>query len=381
MVVCFGISVYAFLFDRSHAVPYLAEALLALALVYAVWVVVSEPYRRYSIFASAWAITVADTVLTMLWLYATGGIDSPFFVALYLAIVGIAYRFSLVEALATSAIYAAGYLVLAIITDQLSARFTDIFVRVVYLGFTGMLSGTFARHLLRQGVEITEHQRAEKERARFIEGVISAQDEERRRIARELHDETGQSLASLVVGLRALEERSREEQTRAQASHLQGIATSTIEEVGRLARGLHPSVLDDLGFAAAVGRYTEELMRAHPVRVDLHVRGVEPRDKLPRVVATSLYRILQEALTNVTRHAAAKTASVVVDCGDTQVRAVIEDDGCGFDAEAVLADLSQTGRLGLQSMRERVALLKGSLTVDSTPGEGTTVAVTLPLNA
>ncbi|MBT6176619.1 MAG: PAS domain S-box protein [Deltaproteobacteria bacterium] len=229
--------------------------------------------------------------------------------------------------------------------------------------------------------DITERRQTEELRNRFIERVISAEDAERRRIARELHDETGQSLTSVMVGLKAIESSIEPTEARNRVAHIRSLVGRTLEEVGRLARGLHPSVLDDLGFATAIGRYASEYSKAHRVMVDVHLRGVDAENRLPLVVETTLYRILQEALTNIAKHAEATTASIIVERQGSKVRAIIEDDGRGFDlseSEGVTT-LDMSHGLGLHGIRERAALLKGWVTVESTPGMGTTLYVHLPI--
>ncbi|MEE2962195.1 MAG: PAS domain S-box protein [Myxococcota bacterium] len=228
--------------------------------------------------------------------------------------------------------------------------------------------------------DITERRQTDDLRNRFIEKVISAEDAERRRIARELHDETSQSLTSVLVGLKAVEKSIPSNEIREQVAHLRALTARTIEEVGRLARGLHPSILDDLGFSAAIHHYATVYSKAHPITVDVHIRGMEEGNRLPLVVETTLYRILQEALTNVVKHARATMTSIVVDRREDEVLAIIEDDGCGIvkDSESQGVDLS--GGLGLHGMRERAALLKGTVTVESTPEVGTTLYVHSPLS-
>ncbi len=241
-------------------------------------------------------------------------------------------------------------------------------------------NGTIIR-IVGSARDITERKQTEELRTRFIERVISAEVAERRRIARELHDETGQSLTSVMVGLKAVESSIGEEDARERVAHLRSLTGRTLEEVGRLARGLHPSVLDDLGFATAIERYAAEYSKSHPVMVDVHLRGVDAKNRLPLVVETTLYRILQEALTNVAKHAEASTASIIVDRQKEQVRAIVEDDGRGFDlgANDGVTALDMSHGLGLHGIRERAALLKGWVTVESTPGMGTTLYVHIPL--
>ncbi len=219
-------------------------------------------------------------------------------------------------------------------------------------------------------------ERAEREqlRAQYVKGVITAQEDERKRIARELHDSASQSLTSLVVGLRTLSRLSDQVDVRQHAEALRAIAAHTLDEVHTLALQLRPSVLDDLGLQAAIERYVADFGARYPIHVDLALRGLS-EGRLPSEVETALYRIVQESLTNVARHSGARMASVLIERQNGQVRAVIEDDGHGFDpALARSADR----RLGLYGMRERAELLGGKLTIETAPGQGASVFVEIP---
>ncbi len=223
-----------------------------------------------------------------------------------------------------------------------------------------------------------EEERAEREqlRARYVSGVITAQEDERQRIARELHDSTSQSLTSLMVGMRALSDTCDSPALRHHADELRAIAAQTLDEVHNLALQLRPSVLDDLGLPAAIERYVADCQRRYPLHIDLAIHGLE-NERLPAEVETALYRIVQESLTNVARHARAATASVLIERRNGVVRAIIEDDGRGFDPEAV-GKAEQ--RLGLYGIRERAELLGGRLTIESEPGHGTSLFVEIPLS-
>lgn len=212
----------------------------------------------------------------------------------------------------------------------------------------------------------------------MLEDVLTAQDEERRRIARELHDEAGQSLTSVLVGLREIEDASTADDVRTKARALQRIVSATLEDLGRLARGLHPQVLDDLGFCAAVERHAAEVGEVHGLEVDVEFVGADSAD-LSMGTATALYRLVQEALTNAVRHGRARHVSLVVMRDDGGIHVTVEDDGCGFDVREGFEGSMARG-LGLRSIRERVALLGGSVEIDSTPGSGTILIARVPLS-
>jgi signal transduction histidine kinase len=209
---------------------------------------------------------------------------------------------------------------------------------------------------------------------------LAAQDDERRRLARELHDETGQSLTGLLVGLRTIEGARTLAEAAELAQQLRGVVVQSLDDVRRLARGLHPRVLDDLGLAAAVTGHVQEFAELHGIAVDTRVK-VPHADRLPPLLQTTLYRVLQEALTNVARHADARHVRVRLGREAAALTLCVQDDGIGMTPRAALGPLG-AGRhrgLGLEGMRERVALLGGSVHVESAPGKGTTVAVRIPL--
>jgi PAS domain S-box-containing protein len=222
--------------------------------------------------------------------------------------------------------------------------------------------------------DLTDRKQAEATRLGLLKRLLSAEDQERRRIARELHDETGQSLTALLVGLRAIEEQGVLVEIRSTARQLRGIAAQTVEDVGRLARGLHPSILDDMGLTAAARRYVSDYRKSFGVVVHFRAHSIVA-DGLPPLAQTTTYRILQEALTNVARHARAHAVRVDLKQDRTALELVVRDDGVGFDAGAVLEAPSG---LGLHGMQERVALLGGSVEIASQPGQGTTIRARIP---
>jgi PAS domain S-box-containing protein len=220
-------------------------------------------------------------------------------------------------------------------------------------------------------VDATERKQQEELRTRLIEQVMTAQDEERGRIARELHDETGQSLTALLVGLRTIEGSRTIAEAVELAQLLRETAAQTLRDVGRLARGLHPSVLDDLGLAVAVTRHVQECARVHGIVEDTRIEGLESDPPLP-LVQNTVYRVLQEALTNVAKHAGARRVSVRLVRDEAMVELRVRDDGVGFEPGA------NPRGLGLQGMRERAALLGGAVQLESEPGEGTMITARFP---
>jgi PAS domain S-box-containing protein len=234
--------------------------------------------------------------------------------------------------------------------------------------------------------DITERKQAEAARTQIarleqsqvahrllLERVFETQEQERRRIARELHDEAGQLMASVLVGLRALDDSNTIDEAKDQAQRLRGVVVKAIDEVGRLARGLHSAVLDDHGLGVALERYAAEYSKTRNIAVNLALS--ESDIDLPQAVQLAIFRIIQEALTNVARHAAASAISIRVARSATGVEATVEDNGHGFDPDAT--DLDSDVHLGLQSMRERAAILGGTVSVRS-GATGTTISVHIP---
>jgi signal transduction histidine kinase len=198
--------------------------------------------------------------------------------------------------------------------------------------------------------------------------VVAGQEVERRRLARELHDETGQALTSILLGLRALEEANGD----VEVDDLRELVVATLQDVRRLAVQLRPKALDDFGLVPALERLVQTFSESSGISVELEAQIGQER--LPNDVETTVYRIVQEALTNVVKHAQASRVSILLVRRDATVTAVVEDDGRGFDPAAAGED-----SLGLEGMRERVELHEGRLTVETAPGSGTTLRVEIPL--
>lgn len=211
--------------------------------------------------------------------------------------------------------------------------------------------------------------------------LITAQEDERKRVARELHDEASQALTTLIIGLdSALEAMpARLTEPRRQILALKTLTESTLDEVRNLALSLRPTLLDDLGLASAVRWY------GHGIReksgLDVRVEIVNLEERLPTTIETAVFRIVQEALANAARHAAAKSVAVRLERFDHTVELTITDDGQGFDAEAVMSPDRKCEGLGLFGIEERVTILGGRWELDSAAGRGTTLKAWIPLDA
>ncbi len=202
--------------------------------------------------------------------------------------------------------------------------------------------------------------------------ALAAQEQERKHLARELHDETAQALTSILLGLKPLERSAATPDDRAAVATLRELVVSTLQGVRRLAVELRPSALDDFGLETAAERLVSTFRESTGLRVDLETRLGEVR--LPTEIETILYRIVQEALANVVKHAEASQVSIVLTQSEHAVTAVIEDDGRGFDPNATGDDA-----LGLVGMQERIALVGGRLRIESSQGAGTTIAAEVPI--
>ena len=200
--------------------------------------------------------------------------------------------------------------------------------------------------------------------------VVQAQELERTRLARELHDETGQALTSILLGLKPLEGVA-DADARAAVAAVRELVVSTLQDVRRLAVELRPSALDDLGLVPAVDRLAKTVAETG-MRVDVEAHIGDER--LPEPVETTLYRIVQEAVTNVARHSGAERLSITLTRKNGAVVAIVEDDGKGFDPTRTGSD-----GLGLVGMRERLALVGGTLRIEAAAGAGTTIAAEVPL--
>lgn len=239
----------------------------------------------------------------------------------------------------------------------------------------GKLTDSF--NAMIDALEKAHAERLEREqmRVQYVQGVILAQEEERKRIARELHDSTSQSLTSLMIGLRTLEDTCQNCRKQSRVIDLRAIAGQTLHDVHTLSMQLRPSVLDDLGLTEAVRRHVTDCQKRVPFNIDFAIIGNEGIRLAPEL-ETALYRIIQEGLTNIMRYAEPQNASICIEYAEDRVLVVIEDDGKGFDVDSVR---HQDGHLGLYGIRERAELLNGKVEIESTPGYGTALYVDIPI--
>lgn len=218
--------------------------------------------------------------------------------------------------------------------------------------------------------------RLHDDRGRLLERILSAQETERVRIARDLHDGLGQNLTSMLLHLRVMEDTPTIDVAREHVSTLRRIAATSLEDLRRVVRETRPPVLDDLGLAAALEKQLADLQDISGIAVTFTCDG-RVIERLPAAVETALYRVIQEAVTNAVRHSRAGHLMVTLTRNDGEVLVTITDDGIGFDAAAVLHGARPP--FGLLGMQERVRPLGGSVTFTSDAGRGTVVHVRVPL--
>lgn len=238
------------------------------------------------------------------------------------------------------------------------------------------------KYFIAQIHDLTQLKAAEEERRqslirnRFVEQTIAAREDEQRRIARDLHDGVGQSLTSLRLGLRVIEEAADLKQAQLAAGELRRIVISALEEVRALTKSLRPRVLDDLGLIPAMTRLVEDFMKANEIEIRLDTSTM-PELRFSDLIETALYRIVQEALTNVAKHSAAGFVVIKLSRCGANLTLTVADDGLGFDT-GIQCDTARC--FGITGMRERVSLLNGEFQLISDKQEGTTITVSIPLN-
>lgn len=216
----------------------------------------------------------------------------------------------------------------------------------------------------------------EKIRVQLLKKLISIQEDERKRIARELHDETSQSLTSLLLMLKMIQQTGDPEEVQKLATAAREVIYNTLEEIQKLSAELRPVALDKLGVKEALKRHIKELSQ----HVGLNIKYNDQKCKFSRfgpVIETTVYRIVQEALTNAVRHAQPQNIEVTLQCDEKYVEAIIQDDGVGFDLEEIQKGGKET--FGILGMKERAMLVDGELEIVTSPGKGTRILLRLPL--
>ena len=229
-----------------------------------------------------------------------------------------------------------------------------------------------------QEARLKEAEQREAARSELFKRVVTAQEAERQRIARELHDETGQALTAIGMGLRGLESTLRipdPEGTTRNLRQLESLTAHSLDELQRLIADLRPSHLDDLGLPSALRWYASDIEERTKLKVRVEIQGEER--SVSSEVKTALFRIVQEAITNVIKHTQAANVQIILGYRSDQVRISVKDEGQGFDLHSTGPGKRKTW--GLKNMEERASLLGGRFKIHSSPGEGTTIEVSIPI--
>jgi two-component system, chemotaxis family, CheB/CheR fusion protein len=227
--------------------------------------------------------------------------------------------------------------------------------------------------------EVEQRRRVQASREDLMRRVLSTEEQERLRLSAELHDQMGQLITGLTLGLRALEEHGPDPVVQRKLAELRGLAEQIGQEAHHIALSLRPPALERLGLRAAIEAYLDEWSERHAITTDFQAIGLDDQ-RFSHVVEIALYRAVQEGLTNVAKHARAGSVSLVLELRNRTLRVVLEDDGTGFDTESVLRTALTGNRLGLLGMQERLQLLGGTLQIESSANDGSTLIVRLPVD-
>ena len=225
----------------------------------------------------------------------------------------------------------------------------------------------------------SELEERNRELRALSERAINAQEEERRAIAQSLHDDTGQALSMLVIHLDRIDERISPErkQLKKQVADARELAANSLTELRHILSGLRPAILDDLGLVPAIRWFTRTNLE--PIGIRVIVKAPSIPLGLSSAITTTLFRIVQEAINNIVRHAGAGTVTIVLQLNDGMVQLRVEDDGRGFDPQNTSRDAVELQKLGLLGIRERAELLGGQVEIESAPEKGTRLQVLIPL--
>jgi len=229
-----------------------------------------------------------------------------------------------------------------------------------------------------QGARLQESRRREALRGEILRRIVQAQESERQRVARELHDETGQALTAIGLGLRGVASMVRQDTDKAAHNlrQMEGLVAQSLSELRRLITDLRPSHLDDLGLEATMRWYANEVQSRTNLLVDVELLG--DHQEIPMEIKTTIFRVAQEALTNVVKHAQAQHAFIYLEYGNNSVTIQVLDDGKGFDPDSDCMNKEGRPCWGLEGMRERAVLLGGRFKITSNSGKGSLVEVAIP---
>jgi signal transduction histidine kinase len=390
-VIAYNSLVYHSVVDHSGTTPWLSYLLIITSAIYGAAVFFFEPYRRYPVMLSSYFTSASDAIFITLWLYATGGFESPFYLLLYVSIVAVAFRYSYRETMIAAVIYALSYLAMLALSSELAGHLSELSVRVGYVFLIAGTGALFAREALQQTqaklkfhelaerlqTEVAERRRMQAELAEAQGRLSESREAERLHLARELHDGPVQDLYGVRFQLGELREGL---QTQADQLRLVAVQTTLHHVIGTLRAicgELRPPALAPFGLERAIRSHAEQYQKAHP-ELDVQLDLVPDGQALPERVRLALFRICQEALNNVAQHAQARSVLIRFAFDAEQIMLRIQDDGAGFAVPAHWLELARRGHLGMLGAAERAEAIGGHLEVVSAVGAGTVVRIVVP---
>jgi signal transduction histidine kinase len=392
VIIIFNSLIYYFLIDQSTTIPWLAYSIIVLSAIYGLTVFLFEPHRHYPVMRSSYFTSISDAIFITLWLYATGGSASPFYVLLYASIIAIAFRYNFRETMIAAAIYAASYHVLLVLLGQLTAHESDIAVRIGYIFLIAAIAALFAREMVQQTrakfelrylmhrleQEISERMRVAAELTEARQRLSESREAERLHLAQELHDGPVQDLYGVRFQLGELvESPDGAGINQVGVSELQTSIQHVIKTLRDICGELRPPALAPFGLEIAIRSHAAHFQETHPdlaVSLDLSPDGLD----LPERVRLTLFRIYQQALNNVIHHAQARAVFVQLAATAEQIVLAIQDDGCGFVVPPNWLEFARQGHMGLLGATERAEAIGGKLEITSAIGEGTVLRVVVP---
>ena len=394
VIIAFNSLLYHFMIDHARTIPWLAYTIIFLSGIYGLSVFIFEPYRRYPVLLSSYFTTISDTLFITLWIYATGGVASPFYVLLYASIIAIAFRYNSRETIIAAAVYAASYIGLLAVLGQLAGRETDIAVRIGYIFLVASIGALFAHEAVQQTrakfvlrqltqrleQEIAERKRIAAELAETQQRLSESREAERLHLAQELHDGPVQDLYGVRFQLGELAESANAESINpAGLANAQKSIQQVIGTLRDICGELRPPALGPFGLEVALRSHATHFQKTHPdlaVTLDL---SPDVRE-LPEHVRLTLFRIYQQALNNVVQHAQARDVLVRLAARAQQVELTIQDDGRGFVVPPSWLEFARQGHMGLLGAAERAEAIAARLEVVSAVGSGTVVRAILPVS-
>ncbi|MDO8734805.1 MAG: sensor histidine kinase, partial [Elusimicrobiota bacterium] len=215
-------------------------------------------------------------------------------------------------------------------------------------------------------------------RIQLMQRIISSQEDERNRIARELHDSIGQVLTSVKIGMKSVESDILSEGGRKKIEKFRILLDASLEDIHNLAVELRPPLLTDFGLFKAIENYSKEFENNFDIKVHYKIIKLSESYRLPSTIEIGLYRVIQEALTNIAKHANATEVDIIFEKTDSEMLLSISDNGKGFETKTIMSKTERRS-LGIFGMQERISILGGNLKIDSIPRGGTKIGIEIPL--